>query len=209
MRRLTITLSAAVLLIVVAPAGALARHRGHSARHHNRHHHARVRHARLERFGDQTGGTLSSSSANNAGAVKSFQNGVLTIALPDGTTTVSGKVNRDTEVECMAPQAMHTEGDTGGGDGSGDQSTSGDQTSGEDPGEATEPNETQVEDQNETQAEDQNEGAEDQNEAAEENENEADQSCSSANLTPGTTVREAELSVSSAGSVWKKVELGS
>jgi hypothetical protein len=42
---------------------------------------------------------------------------------------------------------------------------------------------------------------------AQENENAAENSCSAANLTPGAVVHEAELRITSAGSVWSKVEL--
>lgn len=195
MRRVTITMSAALVLLVFAPGSAVA-HGGH----HRRHHHAR--HTRIERFGDVSGApTDTPSSADNAGMVQSFDNGVLTIMLNDHSL-VSGSVTNDTEIECMAPEgstAVHEDGD-GGGDqsGDGDQNANGDdqaqnmdgQGAGEDQGEAAEPNEDQAEEQNE-------------------NENEAGNNCSTANLTPGAVVREAELRISSAGSVWNKVELGS
>jgi hypothetical protein len=190
MRRIAITVSAALVLLAFAPSGALARHHRYG-RHH-------ARHARTMRFGDVNAPTTSSSS-DNAGTVQSFNNGVLTIVLND-KSTVSGAVTNDTELECMAPeqsQAVHEDGDGGGGDQSGD----GDNQSGDDQGEAAEQNEDQAEDQNEA-VEEQNE-----NEAAEENENEAENNCSTDNLTPGTVVREAELRISSAGIVWKKVEL--
>ena len=185
MRRIAITISAGLMLLGFAPASALARHHRHG-RHH-------ARHARIERFGDVNSAPTTSSSADNAGTVQSFKNGVLTIMLNDGST-VSGAVTNDTELECLAPeqsQTVHEDGDGGGGDQSGD----GDNQSGDDQGEAAE--------QNENQAEDQNEAAEEQNE------NEAENNCSTSSLTGGTMVREAELRISSAGSVWKKVELES
>ena len=202
MRRIVITFSATMLLLSIAPAGALARH------HHRRHHH-RIHHARIERFGrDVPGTSTSSNSADNAGTVQSFQNGVLTIMLND-RSTVSGAVTGDTELECMAPEQSQTteeNGDGGGGDQSGDGShggsgdnqaqRSGDQSSGDDQGDAAEQNDNQGDDQNE-------------NEAGEENENEGVNNCSTANLTPGTVVREAELGISSTGGVWRKVELES
>jgi hypothetical protein len=194
MRRTTITLSAALMLLAFAPASALARH------HHRRHH----RHARIERFGrDVTNAPTTSNSTDNAGTVQSFSGGVLTIMLGDGST-VSGSVTNDTELECTAPeqrQTIHEEGDGGSGEqsGSGDDQAQGsdDQSVGEDQGDAAEQNENQAEDENE-------------NDAAEQNENEDVQNnCSTADLTQGTVVREAELRISNAGSVWKKVELGS
>lgn len=174
MRRLTITLAAALMLAAMAPASALARH------HHGRHH-SRVRHARVERFGsDATSTSSGSSAADTAGTVQSFTGGVLTILLNDGST-VSGMVNNDTELECTAPETaetMHEDGDTG----SGDQSGSG---------------------------EDQAESSEQETETSDAGESESESRCSTANLTPGTAVREAELRISSGGSVWKKVELES
>ena len=201
MRRTNITLSAVLMLLAFAPASALARH------HHRRHH----SHARIERFGrDVTSGTTTSSSADSAGTVVSFSGGVLKLMLADGST-VSGSVTNDTELECMAPeqpQTIHEEGDGGSGDqsGSGDNQSgsddnqaqgSDDQSAGEDQGDAAERNDNQAEDQNE-------------NDAAEQNDNEDAQSnCSTGDLMPNTVVREAELRLSSAGGVWKKVELGS
>lgn len=182
MRRTTISLSAVLMLLAFAPAGALAHNQ------HRRHH----RHARVERFGrDVTGAPMSSSSADNAGTVQSFSNGVLTIMLGDGST-VSGAVTDGTEIECMAPeqsQAIHEDGDGGSGDqsASDDQSGSGDQSG----------------------SDDQAEGQDD-NDAAEQNdENQMENNCSTADLSQGTVVHEAELRISSAGAVWKKLELGS
>jgi hypothetical protein len=202
MRRLTITVTAALMLLAIGPAGAMARH--------HRRHHSRTHHARIEHFGsDVTGNQTGANSSDNAGTVQSFKNGVLTIQTSGGP--VSGAVTRDTELECTAPgqtQTMHEDGDGGSGDQSGD----GDQNAGEDQGDAAEQNENQAEEQNENQAEEQNENqAEDQNEnqADDQNEDQAENNCSTSDLTPGTTVREADLRISGTGSAWKKVELGS
>jgi len=215
MRRSTITLSAALMLLAFAPASALARH-------HHRRHHRRAHHARVERFGrDVTSGSMSSSTA---GTVQSFSGGRLTILLNDGSTA-NGQVTNDTELECTASEqsnTIHADGDTGSGDqsGDGDNSGSGDdqgqsiggQSSGDDQGDTAEQNDDQAGDQNDDQAEDQNDNqAEDQNEDQGEDENgdASEENCSTMSLTPGTVVREAELRITSAGSVWKKVELGS
>ena len=52
-------------------------------------------------------------------------------------------------------------------------------------------------------------GQNDQGDQNDQGEDDAGQpaTCTSANLTPGTVVREAELAVSSAGSVWRQVDL--
>jgi hypothetical protein len=191
MRRITITLAAALMLLGFGPASALARHHHH---HRGRHHH---RHARIERFGDWSNAPAS-NAADNAGTVQSFSGGMLTIMLADGSS-VSGAVTDETQLECTAPdqsQTMHEDGDSGSGDQSGD--PSGDQS-----GDQTGENQTAgMEDQNAT--EDQNE-----NEAEDQNDNEDQNTCTTANLAPGTVVRDAELRISSAGAVWKELELQS
>jgi hypothetical protein len=178
------------MLLAFAPAGALAHH-------HHRRHHSRTRHARIERFGrDVTTVSPTTNSADNAGTVQSFSGGRLTILLNDGST-VSGQVTGDTELECTAPeqnQTIHEDGDRSSDDPSGDDNGSGSgddqtdsstaQTSGDDQADAAEQNEDQ-------------------------NENEMNNNCSVSDVTQGTVVHEAELRLSSAGSVWKKVELGS
>jgi len=130
-------------------------------------------------------------------------------------STVSGAVTGATELECTAPerdQAAHETSEDGSGDrsGDGDNSRSGD-NSGSDGNRAQSSrdqrsgdDERDGADQNENQPEDQNE-----NEPGEANENEDGQDCSTMNLTPGAMVREAELRISGASAVWKKVELTS
>ena len=109
----------------------------------------------------------------------------LTIKLSDNST-VSGHVTDATEIECQAPepqQTQHMDGDGGsttGGDDHGDDNAGANQPTGEN---------------------------ENENEAQNENENENEQTCGTSSLTRGTVVHEAELKVSSAGSVWEKVEL--
>ena len=44
-------------------------------------------------------------------------------------------------------------------------------------------------------------------EDGDDDQDEGNQNCTTANLTPGTTVIGAELKISSAGAVWDKVEL--
>jgi hypothetical protein len=64
---------------------------------------------------DATGPPRSGQENENAGTVASFQNGILTIALNDGTM-VSGRVTSNTEMECEAPESsstMHRDDDGG------------------------------------------------------------------------------------------------
>jgi hypothetical protein len=119
----------------------------------------------------------SNNSAQNAGTVASFSNGVLTLRLNDGSM-VSGQVTDATEIKCEAvePQEMehsrHADGDHGGGSNGGD-----------DNGDNNDNNDDQGEDE---------QGA---------------PMCSSANLVPGAVVRDAELTISGAGAIWQEVEL--
>ena len=177
MRRLTIGLAAAVMLLALAPSGALASDNGTGQVR-------RVEHAR----------------------VVSFSGRVLTIRLRNGST-LRGTVNRTTELECTVQQRMQIvhDGDQSANDGSGDRNDAGDNDAQEPPeNEAAEPPE------NEAAEPPENEAAEPpQNEPAEnEAEVEVERSCSTANLTRGKVVREAELRISRSGHVWKKVELG-
>jgi hypothetical protein len=120
------TVAASVLMAGAVPATALAHHHHH--KHHARHH------ARFRHFGDQNTPPTTMNASDNAGTVQSFQNGVLTIALNNGST-VSGAVTNDTELECTSPEhssTTHEDGDGGGGDqGSGDDNR-GDNDQGED-----------------------------------------------------------------------------
>ena len=172
MRRLTLGLAAAVMLLALAPSGTLASDNG--TRHVRRVEHARV---------------------------VGFSGRVLTIRLRNGST-LRGTVNRNTELECTVRQPMQIvhDGDQSANDGSGDRGVMGD-------------NDAQEPQENEAAEPPENEAAEPpQNEPAEPAENEAEveveRSCSTANLTPGKVVKEAELRISRSAHVWKKVELG-
>jgi hypothetical protein len=147
-------------------------------RHHSRHH-ARVH---LRTFGHDWSQSSNSgtgtSSDQNAGTVTSFTGGVLTITLNSGQT-VSGTVTGDTEIECEAADMSSSlrSHDEGPG-GGGNGDDQGD--NGNDQG-----------DDDQGQGDDNNQNA----------------SCSSTDLTPGTVVHEARLSLSGAGATWDKVEL--
>jgi hypothetical protein len=117
---------------------------------------------------------------------------VLTITLND-KSTVSGKVTDQTELHCQpaTPPPTTTSGDDqGGGD---DQSAA---DSGEHGGPST-VGQQQGDSQGGDGSGDGNNGGEDDNE----------EGCTKAALVPGAKVGESELSLSSAGAVWEKVDL--
>jgi hypothetical protein len=169
-------------LVVAMPATALARH------HHRHHHHSRIRHEHFGTAGGTTtttGGTTSGDEMQGtAGTVDSFTNGVLTIKLGDANgTLVSGMVTDATELKCEAPENQVNDNDGSDG-GSGDRQA--------------------MEDGGGSQSGDNDSGDDngDNNDQGEDG-----QMCSTANLTPGIVVQDAELNVSSAGAVWHEVEL--
>ena len=179
MRRILLTLMLGGALAAVVPATALAAHHHSKAHHHARHHARRHSRVRFKQFGSASTSSTQSPGGNeqNAGTVTSFQNGTLTITLNDGST-VSGNVTPNTEIECRAE-------DTSANmqrDDHSDQGAQGDQ--GDDNG---------------------NDNGDNNNENGEQEHNQ--QNCSTANLTPGTVVRDAELQVSGSGANWDKVEL--
>ncbi len=209
MRRFAFTLAASGLLLVFAPASALA--------HHHRHgHHSNARHTRVSKFGDLSGQPTTASSTSDIGTVQSFTGGVLTILLNDHST-VTGTVTNDTAIECSGSGQSQGSGEdqgdqsSGGADDQGDQSSGtdnqGDQSSG------TEGQSGQVPTSSEDQG-DQTSGAGDQGDqssgSGDDDQNE-DQSQSSTSCTPsqGTPVHAAELKLSGADKTWEKVELGS
>jgi hypothetical protein len=179
MRRLFFTVVASVAVLALGSAVAVARSHNRAHHHHRSHHrHARVHH---HRFGTDSATAPSTASA---GTVTSFTGGVLTITLSDGTTVVSGKVTDATELDCETgtpgtPSVFGGDSHDSGGLSGGD----GDDTNGDNNG-------------------DNNNSGVDENGGGDE------QACTTAALTPGAVVREAELSVSSAGAIWQKVELG-
>jgi hypothetical protein len=188
MRRIILTAVAASALAV--PGVALASHNdeqhGHELRHGDRvAHHHRDSSARVVSFGEP------------AGTVASFADGKLAIALNDGTT-VSAKVTAGTEIECRTAIAADArDGAQGGpddqevrGDQDGDRADRGDGAqSGSGPGSGRQQDAGREDDGRD-------DGAEDKAEH-----------CLPTALVTGAVIREAELSVSSAGAVWREIEL--
>jgi hypothetical protein len=188
------------------PAAAVASHQGehrageiHHGAHHKRHHsHSHVlRFGAVASSGASTGTTTAPSSAppaetndQTAGTITSFANGTLTLTLTDGST-VSGKVNEGTEIECSAAMAGATgnggSADHGDNDNSDDRGHDG--QSGRDPA---------------TGGRDDGPG----HDVGDDNGQDEAQHCTTAALVHGAVVREAELRVGSADAVWEKVELG-
>jgi hypothetical protein len=186
MRRMIITAVASAALVV--PGAAVASHQGrednHGVHHHKRHH----RHSHLLRFGTAAGTQAAgpTGATSTAGTIASFTNGTLTITLNDGST-VSGKVTDASEIECRSAIAGAAS------DGHGDQRDQGDDR-GDDGQSNSGPDDDQ---QGDFSGHD--DGDDDAQDEAEH--------CTSAALVTGAVVREAQLRVSSAGTVWEKVEL--
>lgn len=187
MRRILTAVVACATVMAFAPSLAQARH--HHRRHHRSHAVHAVRHrrgVRHRRFGSS--GSTTTGQQQSAGTVTSFDSGVLTITLNDGST-VSGQVTNDTNLECMAASSnTQSEDGDGGPNGSDDSSGDGDNSSQSGDGENSSVNDG-----------DDNGGDDDQGDQA--------QSCMTSSLTPGTPVAEANLQISNAGAVWQKVEL--
>jgi hypothetical protein len=204
MRRYLFSLLSILALAAVVPAIALAHSGDHRGDRHDqrrdrleiRHRHHR-RHHRVEHFREHA--AKPGKAAADAGTVKSFQAGVLTIALTDGST-VSGRVNRHTEVECEAMGDHFTRDDGGpgpSGNGGGDQGDRGDQ--GDDRGDRNDAN-----DANDANANDAND---DNGNDANDNDNDNPRACAVALRTPGTHVRDATLILTGTGAVWDHVDL--
>ena len=194
MKRMLLAAATSSLLVLAAPGVASAHH----AKCHGRSHHAcahlrRAHHARIVSFGSplpSTGTTTAPTapSGETAGKVASFTGGVLTITLNDNST-VSGKVTDQTDLSCQsATEGTETDdnadrtGDENSGGNGDDSSHSGSRLG--------------------SMGDDMSAGAD-----GEDGGDGGQASCTSAALVPGAVVREAELSISSAGAIWKHVDL--
>jgi hypothetical protein len=142
--------------------------------------------------------TSTTPSGEPAGKVKSFEKGVLTITLTDGSP-VSGKVTEQTELECRsATPSTSTEGDDQG---------SGDDVAGRESGEHGGPSVTGEAASNDQSQGDEGGGDDEEGQQGTEGHDQSQQSCTTAALVPGAVVGEAELKLSGEGAVWEKVEL--
>jgi hypothetical protein len=202
MKRISLTAVASALLVLGVPGVALAHHgKRHQHVRHSRTH--RAGQARLLVFGSATGpvaGTPTPSapttitpSGETAGTIESFADPVLTIKLND-LSLVSGKVTAQTQIVCRSATPPTTgDDDQGAGDDEGDESD-----------EHAVSARAHAADHSSGDASDED-GSDDQGSG--DDEQSAPQSCTKADLVHGATVGEAELSLSSAGAVWEKVEI--
>jgi hypothetical protein len=191
MKRILLVAVSSSALALGAPAVASAHH--HGKHHRSKHHGARVRVLDFRASAPATPATPGSPatpatpSNESVGTVKSFKEGVLVITLTSGTE-VSGKVTEQTEIHC-APTTPASGGDDGedeSGSGEGDHGSSS----------AAQSNGSQGDAHAASNGDDQEDG-----------QDEGQQSCTTAALTPGAMVREAELSLTSTGAVWDRVDL--
>jgi hypothetical protein len=116
----------------------------------------------------------------NAGTVTAFENGELTITLFDGGT-LTGKVTEDTEIECEDDVASASQDDDPGDD------------EGDDPGARGDSGDRGEDDGDRGDCRHGDDGDDDE--------------CGTEALTVGRAVEEAELKISSAGRIWKEIEL--
>jgi hypothetical protein len=185
MKRILLVAVSSSALALAAPAIASAHHH---AKHHHKHHGAKTRVLTFRASAAPTTSPASPTApttptTESAGKVASFKEGVLTITLNDGTS-VSGKVTEQTQIHCSAPPTTGGEdNDDEGGSGEGDHGSSGQPRASESS-------------RHLARAADHGDGGD-----------EGQQSCTTSALTEGALVREAELSISSAGAVWDHVDL--
>jgi hypothetical protein len=200
MKRMLLTAVASSLLALALPGAASA---NHGKRHHGASHKRHAKRARLITFGTAglapasgpttttpTPTTPTTPAGEPAGTVKSFEKGVLTITLKDGTT-VSGMVTEETRLECQSATPSPTTGD--------DDQGAGDDQSSPESGEhgATTAHAADHGQQGEDGGDDQGDEGGDGSQT----------SCTTAALVPNAVVGEAELKLGSAGAVWEKVQL--
>ncbi|HEY4450094.1 MAG TPA: hypothetical protein VGN13_00690 [Solirubrobacteraceae bacterium] len=196
MKRMLLAAATSTIVALAAPGMASA----HKAKCHGRSHHActhvrNAHHARVLSFGtalSPTGsaptGTTPTAPGGEAGKVASFEGGVLVITLNDGST-VSGKVTEQTELRCESATAAEGNQGDDNSDGNGDENSggNGDDSTHSGPGMSS--------------------TGDDMSSGGDGEDGPAPTTCTTAALVKGAVVREAELSVSSAGSVWEHIDL--
>jgi hypothetical protein len=183
MRKILFTLLAvgAVLAAIPAVSGAHGgdHHRGdrhrepeHLREHRQAGHHDRIQH---ERFGGRDG------IRHDTGTVSSFVDGRLTIRLNDGSS-VTGAVDRLSEIECEAPEFMRPADQGSGGSGTSSSRSGPGSGPGGDPGGDN--------------------GRGPDNDPGNDN---GERRCTT--IAPGLVVRDATLTLTGFGPVWTRVDL--
>jgi hypothetical protein len=204
MKRMLLIVMSASAFALSLPGLALAAHHGHH--HHLRRHKHGVQRTQTIMFGapviqasppgtdhqapNTSATTTPMAPSAPAGTITTFTNGTLTITLSDGTT-VSGQVDETTEIRCENGEPSSTEQAGWQQDGSQSGPGPGDQQNREDDGGQDQPG-----------SDDQGQGDDGQD-----GHDENAEQCTSAALLPGAHVRDAELNVSPAGSIWEAIEL--
>lgn len=189
MRRVLYTLIAGAAIAGAVPATALAEghDRGHRRDNERQHrHHVRIHHRHF--------GRIEAPLRQDIGTVASFDGRTLAIRLNNGST-VSGAVNRDTEIRCAALDRgfLARNDDHGGGGGPGDSSGS----SGG-PGDSSGSSGDRGNDRGDDRGDDNDNDRNDDNDM---------RNCGLINLRPGTVVHDADLRFSPVGPIWQEVEL--
>jgi hypothetical protein len=196
MKRILLVAVSSSALALAAPAIASAHHHGkhHSGKHAAKHHAARARVLDFRASVPASSAlgspaTPATPTTESVGKVTSLKEGVLIITLTDGTP-VSGKVTERTEIHCT-PATPATGGDDDeAGSGEGDH------------GSFTKdgPSEGSHGDAHAASTGDDGEDGEHGSDSGQE-------ACTTTALVEGAMVREAELSLGSAGAVWDRVNL--
>jgi hypothetical protein len=204
MRRICMTAMACTGLALAMPGVASAHHHArHADARRARAHHHRGHHTRTVTFAANSKTTTTTDptttktepmppSAEGAGTVTSFEGGVLKITLADGTV-VSGKVAERTEISCGLAAEDGEPGDDDGGQDRGEDhggGDGGDHHGGGDSGSSG--------GSGSSQGDDEHGGMPAPSEVP---------VCGTSALIAGAKVHEAELTISSAGAIWEKVEL--
>jgi hypothetical protein len=202
MRKILFTLLAVGAMLAAIPAASLAHGGDHHQgdRHREREHQREHRHARHddwiqhERFGGHDG------IGQAAGTVSAFANGRLTIHLNDGSS-VTGAVDRFSEIECEVPHQFMRPADQGqGGSGSGSSGGPGNDNGQDGPGHNA--GDDNGQDGPGHNAGDDNGQGDLDNDPGDDN---GDRRCTT--IAPGMAVRDATLTVTSLGAGWTRVDL--
>jgi hypothetical protein len=214
MRRSILMVLGMLAIALAVPSAALA-HRGRGHHHHKAqaHHQAKLRFMHIGASGTSVTGSPTSTTTpttpatptttpppENAGMVKSYTGGVLTLTLNDGST-VSGKVTEDTAIRCVKATPTTTTGtpgqptDQGAPDddnGQGDDQSRGDRSQQGDKGSS------------EWQHDDQGAGGDDDEEEVQ---GPPEPPCDSSALVAGAVVRSAELRIGPSGNEFENILL--